>query len=127
MKWKESYSVGVPVLDADHRILLGIINRVGEAKRTGESVKSLLKEIEDYALDHFQREEDRMRAVDYPRLAEHVKEHRGFMKWLDSVITTYHTTPDADLEIAHTVDKYLQTWWDKHLLTLDVAYKDYLA
>ena len=129
MEWKEAYSVGVPVLDADHRILIGIINRLDEVAETGQSVKSVLNELEDYVRNHFEREENRMKAAGYPRLAEHVQEHEAFLEWLQSIMSTYDATPDtdADAEVVRTVAGYLQTWWDIHILTTDMAYRDALA
>jgi hemerythrin-like metal-binding protein len=127
MEWKESYSVGVPVLDADHRILIAIINRLDEVTATGQSVKSVLNELEGYARNHFEREEVRMKAAQYPGLAEHVKEHEAFMEWLRSVISAYDATPDAEVEVARTVAGYLRTWWDDHILTTDKAYRDALS
>ena len=53
MEWKDSYSVGVDALDADHMRLIAIINKVDEADRAGKSVQWALEELRNYAEFHF--------------------------------------------------------------------------
>ena len=127
MQWKECYSVGVLVLDADHRLLIDFLDRIETAEKTGKSIEPIIQELGRYARDHFEREQDRMKAVDYPGLADHVKEHDEFMKWLDSVLTAYHMAPDARSGLADTVTEYLQDWLESHLLETAMAYKNHLS
>ena len=73
MEWKDSYSVGVDALDADHMRLIAIINKVDEADRAGKSVQWALEELRNYAEFHFKAEEARMKAASYPDVEEHMR------------------------------------------------------
>ena len=127
IEWSDSYSVGVPALDDDHKRLIDIINRVEEAERKGASVPWVLEDLEDYARGHFRREEERMAAADYPGLAGHRERHQAFVEWLDTVRKTYAMDPEAQFHLAATVKDYLKNWLINHILATDMEYKEYLA
>jgi hemerythrin len=123
MEWKDSYSVGVDALDADHMRLIAIINKVDEADRAGKSVQWALEELRNYAELHFKAEEARMKAASYPDVEEHMREHKAFVEWLVTVERTYNLTPEAHFHIAETVNEYLRDWLTHHILLIDMQYK----
>ena len=110
VEWNDSYSVGVPALDNDHKRLIEIINRVDEAERAGNSVQWVLQELEDYAKRHFQREEERLEAIGFAGLAEHARQHHAFTEWVETVKQTYDLSPEAHFHLAATVRDYLRNW-----------------
>ena len=126
MEWKSSYSGGVPGIDNDHKRLIDIINRVEAAGGSRESVQGVLQELADYAREHFRREEEALRAADYPDLEKHVGEHGSFVDWLQMLRQTLGDTPTSQAHIATAVSNYLRTWLSNHILVTDMAYKDYL-
>ncbi len=123
IEWQDSYSVGVDKLDADHKRLIAIINKVDEADRAGKSVQWVLEELRNYAEYHFRGEEERMKAADYPDIEEHMREHKAFIEWLATVERTYNLAPDAHFHIAETVNEYLRDWLTHHILLIDMKYK----
>jgi len=81
--WTEDFSVGVVRLDEQHKRLIKMINRlIAEPQTTTESemVSDLLSDMTNYAQAHFTAEEELMRQHNYPRLEEHVAQHRAFQK-----------------------------------------------
>ncbi len=123
IKWQDSFSVGVEKLDADHRRLFDIINRVDAAEKAGKSVQWVLEELRNYAEYHFRGEEECMKAADYPEIEEHMRQHKAFVEWLATVERTYNLAPDAHFHIAESVNEYLRDWLTHHILLIDMQYK----
>lgn len=126
LKWRDSYSVGVPELDEDHRQLIDIINRVEEAERAGVPVGWVLTDLAEYAHFHFQQEEDGLKNAGYPRLVEHAKDHEAFVAWLEELAKTYAALPGNATAPTAEVRDYLKSWVITHILGEDMDYKDYL-
>jgi hemerythrin-like metal-binding protein len=83
--WKPSYEVGVPEIDHDHRILVGMINELYEAMKEGrgyELINQTMDRLIDYVARHFETEESFMRVGGYPKQDEHAQEHRRFSDML---------------------------------------------
>ena len=107
LEWKESYSVGIEQFDADHKKLIEIINRVVKADEAGGPVQWVLQELDNYARDHFQAEEERMTAAGYPGLEEYRKEHMAFHEWLENIKVTLSLDPESRFHLAKTVNEFL--------------------
>ena len=127
IEWQDSFSVGVEKLDADHKRLFDIINRVDVAEKAGKSVQWVLEELRNYAEYHFRGEEELMKAADYPEIEEHMRQHKAFVEWLATVERTYNLAPDAHFHIAESVNEYLRDWWTHHILLVDMQYKGRLS
>jgi hemerythrin len=80
-KWHTARAIGVPEIDAQHMALFEMANRIeGAVKAPGaqDQVRTLLVSLAEQAAEHFIAEEQLMRGVGYPRLAEHAQEHAYF-------------------------------------------------
>ena len=120
--WSDNYSVGVPVLDEDHKQLIAIINRVVDDIDNGRLSVWALSELEDYAREHFVREEAMLAAVHYEGLDEHKREHRQFVEWLQSVEHTEQLATDGYTHVGEIVSDYLKDWLINHILATDMDY-----
>jgi hemerythrin-like metal-binding protein len=127
LEWKDSYSVGVPELDNDHRQLIDIINRIDDAGRHGIPLDHVLYDLTHYARSHFEREEDRLRAVGYPDLDDHFAEHQSFVEWLRGVEQSLPGATAGHGEIADSLAGYLRNWLINHILVVDMRYRDFLS
>jgi hemerythrin-like metal-binding protein len=123
IEWDQSYSVGISDIDEDHKKLISIINRVVEAVENNEAVLWTFDELKDYTQTHFSREEDKMKAADYPDFDNHKIGHEEFIKWLKHVKYTYELTPETSVALGESVSKYLQEWLVNHILKSDMEYK----
>src|SRR3989337_68690 len=75
--WDESFSVGVRVLDAQHKQIVTMVNtliEMNEAKVDSEIISDTLTKMTKYASDHFEREEQYMIAYDYPKNSNQKKQ-----------------------------------------------------
>jgi hemerythrin len=123
--WTEDFSVGVVRLDEQHKRLIKMINRlIAEPQTTTESemVSDLLSDMTNYAQAHFTTEEELMRQHNYPRLEEHVAQHRAFQKktvdFCSATVLNVGIVPETMLH-------YLSDWLVEHVLTSDMAYKPF--
>jgi len=123
--WKPEYSVGVKSIDDDHRKLIDILNRFFEAMTKGQGkiiIGEIIKELEDYAFYHFNREETFFRLTNYPESDEHVKEHQFFKQKLMEMKKevengTSSTTPELLV--------FLRDWLLHHIVSVDKAYESH--
>ncbi len=116
--------VGVPAIDRDHEVLLGILQRLDRDLGRGRysSVQPLLTSLRAYFDAHFENEEDLMREHDYPEIEDHVHQHQDMWKQIESV---ENSDDDAKNKIRRTVD-VLRLWIHKHLDKCDRKLGDFL-
>ena len=123
MEWDEGWSVCVESLDADHKKMIGLLNRLYDfatAPGDREAFLGMFEEMETYARDHFSREEALLKERNYAHLEEHQKEHRGFEKVLEKLRTRAHQENLA--EISGDSLRFLGDWLVDHILGADRAY-----
>ena len=78
LSWQNDYEVGVPLIDAEHRYLFGLINEFHDKHASGATrgqVLVVLNRLVAYAEEHFHHEEELMTKNGYPRLASHQALH----------------------------------------------------
>lgn len=120
--WKDEYSVGVQVLDDDHRKLLSLINKLQTTVhyQTGESFeKEALDEVIAYTKYHFEREEKLMEEANYPDLEAHKETHRSMITKVDGFVKEYEKKGH---EVLGDVATYLKDWLINHINGTDQKY-----
>lgn len=127
MHWSEEMSVGVPELDADHKELIRVINRLAEDydnRNRRSAVRQSLFSLLRYAEFHFAREEKVMAACGYPELDEHKRAHRSFIARIRTLNRKFDTDPDGLAEFVNrNLLSFLQDWLNHHILIEDKAYR----
>lgn len=78
--WEDSFSVGVALLDEQHRRVIEMINSLAEARLEREVLSETLVKMLDYAREHFEAEEHLLAQHGYPDLALQRSEHLAFRK-----------------------------------------------
>ncbi len=127
VEWKESYSVGVPLFDEQHKYLVDLLNEMIESSNSGSDRKELFaicNKIIGYAEEHFQSEENMMNKCNYPKLKEHQQEHT---KLIEDVFLMYQDfCTGGDTSVGDLVD-FLKDWLLDHILGSDMEYKAFLS
>lgn len=80
MMWNDDMSVGVPVLDEDHKTLIRLLNDYTEALENDEGLMvtdSIFAALGDYVHYHFTREESILEQAGYPQLEEHKADRKS--------------------------------------------------
>ena len=126
-EWSESMSVGVPLIDSDHRALIDLINRLHDALEYGagpSDMDQVFQSLVAYIEFHFAREEAVLAACGYPSLAEHQAEHDRFTADMRYTRDRYFSGGEAGLG-PHLL-AFLKDWLNNHILVEDMAYRPFL-
>lgn len=128
IQWDDSMSVGVPVLDEDHKVLIRLINDYTDALDNDEGLMvtdSIFAALGDYVHYHFTREEKIMEAAHYPDLERHKKSHRALEEHFLELRDSYVLFPNPAAE--QKVKAFLEDWLCSHILKIDMAYKPLIS
>jgi hemerythrin len=128
IEWNPGFSVGVESLDADHRMLISLLNQLDEAVRHGEpreTVRRVLDGLLDYSDYHFAREEALMAACAYPDLEAHKRTHRTLRAQVADIRERYVRNPETIH--AREVLIFLKNWLSAHILGRDKLYQPFMA
>ena len=125
IQWKERYSVGNQLIDSQHKILVGMLNRIiqnEDANVDSEVLSNVLSEIIEYAGSHFNDEETYMEQIAYPELKMHKEEHKQFkLKASHFCLDTMKKKNSVPKEIL----QFLSKWLINHILHSDMKYKTF--
>lgn len=123
--WTEQYSIGDPLLDQQHRLIIEMLNLLTEfsiAKIDPETISQLLSDMTHYSQMHFKTEESYLSKRGYPYLKEHKENHVQFIlkteRFCEAAMINLTNLPDHMLA-------YLSSWWRHHILEEDMKYKSY--
>jgi len=124
IKWDDKYSVGISMIDDEHKKLIGILNKAiftKEHNDNPEELREVLREMTKYALTHFATEETYMKEFNFPEYQDHKKEHRDF--YIETI--AYHDKViNGDSQIANEIIEYLKWWFINHIQVTDKKYID---
>jgi hemerythrin-like metal-binding protein len=118
-QWGIHFLTGVTDVDNQHKYLVDLINEFGrsltEDKILIQDVDGLYNKLSEYAVHHFQEEENLMSEVkvDALYLNHHIDVHKGF---LDDVISIYSNISQDNLDPASDLLKFLTHWLSYHIL-----------
>jgi len=124
--WDDKLSVGIAMIDDDHKKLINLINNLQTAVLypTGETYeRQALKEVVDYTVYHFKREEELMQKYDYPDFEAHKKTHHAMISKVGEFMDAYENNRDATI---NELTLYLKTWLIKHIAGTDQQYSEFL-
>lgn len=127
LDWSSTYSVGVKVIDEDHKALFEIVNALHDSIKRGDtdrSVGSALEALVNYVEQHFAREERYMRECGYPELARHISAHTRLAGTVRSVQELHQSEPDQ-VDTEELLD-FLKDWLTRHIVKVDSHYSPYL-
>ena len=121
MDWNDRLSVGVAMIDTDHKHLISLVNQLHDAVRAGhakEVLGKVLDELIGYTKSHFAREEVEMTRTNYPGAAAHIAEHHALAKQVLEVQAQYKAGNQAVLSMQ--VMAFLRDWLLKHISGTDM-------
>ena len=126
-EWSERYSVGVDVLDEQHRRLLGLCADAAhclsqDKASAAASMHHILDRMHRYGAEHFATEEALLRRHGYPGMAAHEEEHETFL----AMLADFLVEASAGRLDKVAMHRFLLQWWFKHILESDMAYKPFL-
>lgn len=112
----EQCLTGVAEIDAEHRELIALGNRVyllSHAKQvTAEQIGAALADLTRHARAHFAAEERLMEAVSFPAREKHRTIHEKMLDYLDEMAAL---APRGPLVVAIKLEKFLGSWFIWHM------------
>jgi len=120
IEWKESFALGLPSVDLEHRELIALINEL-HAKLCREdddvaTVGDFLGELCTRIGAHFALEERVMRASDYPDFTAHKADHERLLDEIRDLMDDYEDGLRPDLA---ALSASLDAWFTDHFATHD--------
>jgi hemerythrin len=122
--WSDVYRIGIDEIDLQHQGFFAASHQLYEAILNRDGPQGVIEAIafmREYADTHFSAEEDFMRAHAYPDLADHLRQHNGFMRHLDDLENDLRTF-GASQELADRALEMTQDWLIDHIADEDVLY-----
>lgn len=127
MTWTDKMSVGVEVLDNDHKKLVALVNQLFDGIQAGhgkDAVGQVLDGLISYTVEHFKREEEFFAKTGYPETAEHKKLHEDLTRQVLDVQQKYKSGAGATLSLE--VMNFLKNWLINHIQGSDKRYTAHL-
>ena len=126
-EWKDTMTVGNPMIDRDHKMLIQYINEMHAAMMAGkgkEVVGPIVGKLVAYTKDHFSREEVVWKSGHYVGLDRHQKEHVELIKNVVDFKTKYD---QGAMALSVDVMNFLRDWLKTHILKSDKAAFDAIS
>ena len=126
--WDPTMSVGVEILDDDHKKLIGMLTVLlenGVASKNRDDLVQMLNGLLEYTSVHFAREEDLMDRQGYPDLDAHKAAHRYFVDEVRKLSREYDESNTMMLRIDLIL--LLKEWLIEHIQSVDMRYKPFMA
>jgi len=125
-KWNSDWNTGVENIDAEHNKLFCMFEIFGDACSEGlgaSVVASILDDVLEYTIFHFDGEEKQLAQRNYPLLAQHQEIHQDLKDrvaaYRKSVVESDHDR-DALEYLGMSVGGFLQDRLIQHIMEKDI-------
>ena len=119
-KGSEGIDVGVPELDSEHDLLLGLVRalEVAVISAPRPQVQALLQQLSEFASVHFSTEEIMMGLYAYQEFAGHQLEQARLIDQIDQVRSEFAA---GNVQPTKSFATALRHWFTEHVRTHDLA------
>jgi hemerythrin len=127
MTWTNEMSVGVKVLDEDHKKLVEMLNQLNDGIIAGQrraALELVIGKMADYTNVHFAREERFFAQTGYPGGDAHKMEHEHLRRRVLNLQMRFESGQSLDLSME--VLNFLKKWLTNHIQGSDMEYRPYL-
>ena len=121
--WNDSYLLGIPMIDNQHKKFFVILDNLEtlNQKQEKSEIHSLINELQNYVIYHFQTEEDLMVKSQSPNIDLHVMEHELFRKKVEEF---HHSYYNNNAELLNEMISFMRKWLIIHISGTDAEYAD---
>jgi hemerythrin len=127
MNWDEKMSVGVALMDDQHKKLIALLNELFDAMIAGhgrDQLGHITDELIDYTRTHFAQEEKLIEQHGFPDVVGHHAAHEALTKQVFDVQQRHKAGGSAVLSME--VLNFLKSWLLNHIQGTDKKYGAYL-
>ena len=122
--WDPALSVGIEVIDSQHKRIIDYINDLHDAcrERDKKKVEKVLLGLVDYTLTHFAFEEELMARAGYPLSEPHKRVHEAFTTHMKNYLERHRRGENIVRELISE----LEVWLTNHIKNDDHDYAPYV-
>jgi len=125
LQWSNNISVRVDNIDAQHKKLFEITNRLIDAFKAGSGdFLEVISELVEYTTVHFHDEQMVMMNAKFPGLAAHTAEHDKFIAKVEEFLQAYG---EGNEDVGSKMLVFLRDWLFAHTSGLDMEFAQFLA
>lgn len=120
--WDEEYSVGVSVIDEQHKqfvVVLGKLEKAVAELEQKERLSQILEDLDSYVVFHFGTEEKYFKEFNYGGAREHIEAHRKFAQTLSETREKYQNN---ELRLSYELVTFMSDWLVSHVRDMDRKY-----
>ena len=127
--WSNAFSVGVKVIDDQHKGLLDLVNDmfnhvVGDKQAEEDYFKQVIQKAVEYVKVHFSTEEKIMTHTNFPGYVEHKKAHDAFVLTVVEKIRDFESGKNTEFTLLEFT-QFLKEWILTHIAIMDKGYFTY--
>jgi hemerythrin len=127
--WEEKYSMGIELIDNQHKELVVMINELYQACRTGyqtidAAFIKTVRHMVEYVRLHFDAEEKLMVKFTYPRYLQHKRQHEEMIKLVLNTISKYKIGRKF---VPNNFVRNLKDWVFSHIALHDKDFAVFIA
>ncbi len=122
IEWDDSLSVGVGLIDEQHKMLIQKLKDLSDAINEGREFNKIMKTLDfmiDYTDFHFSEEEKRMAEHGYPGLADQQNQHEQFKVTLNHILEDFNEEGPTKA-LATSINVFLVNWLINHIKGTDL-------
>lgn len=127
VEWTDHLSVGIEEIDAQHKTLVALINRLYDEtiahQAKPEVLEEILHELIEYTIIHFSVEESLFRIFHYPAAELHTQHHQALKH---QVLELQQKIKRGEVNVNTEMLLFLKNWLQHHILEEDKQYTPFL-
>ena len=123
IKWQDLWNTGIESIDAQHKVLVRLINDLNSATDK-EVCKKVFLELSEYINSHFRHEEDLFDKTNYPKAEEHIRQHIALFDKTVYLKDRLFNDPFFDKD---ELSKFLIEWLAVHIIKQDKEFGNFLV
>ena len=127
--WNDELSVGVALIDKQHKALIQCLNDVSSAVEARQGEREIVRTLgflSEYTDFHFSTEEKHMKNNSYPGLEEHKGQHQEFRGTLAGLEQDFEEEGSTKA-LADSINTFLARWLINHIQGTDQEFAKFLA
>ena len=127
MTWKDSFAIGVPQIDRQHRELCDHVDKLFDACTKGkgaDEVSKILTFLADYTVRHFADEEAYQLRIKYPKYQQHKAKHTDFLSQVTK-LKKEATDKGVNISMVIKINQIISDWLVEHIKNTDSDLKNY--
>lgn len=128
IQWTSNLSVGVELIDDQHKIWFQKADQLFEAGQKGQAKELILQMfdfLDEYTKVHFRDEEKYMASIQYPGIDEQKRMHTGFIDELAKLRKEF-VESGGNILLIINANKMVINWLTKHISTADRKIGEYV-